>query len=401
MSSIYQRKGFWYIQLKISGKLVQKSLKTKDKRAAEQLQENLDAQQTLNLLDLSPKKIRIDEGLAQRIKVKKATIKESTAIRYREIAKNLVGFFDNRTKRFLDDLKDNDLAEYIEFRKQQNASGKTIFEELALLRATIQMFINRKSLTASPITEWPKVNRVAKRPETLGCYSLPEIKGIFHYFEGKPVYDYLITHFYTGCRRSELWALTVADINLSDRRIRIPSLKTATNPTNQFRYIEIHTELVPILENRCRGKKHTDLVFPRIGGENWLTKWLKIACKELQIPYRRLHGFRHSFISYLLNIGVHLRKVMAMAGHTNFGTTLKYSHVSQDELRGEIDKLQLPASVAKKTHKVPVVSAKRTPKNSREDLTELAGFTKIAPSKPLPVRIEKRVPNKGSKFKKR
>jgi len=50
--------------------------------------------------------------------------------------------------------------------------------------------------------------------------------------------------------------------------------------------------------------------------------------------------FDHAFISILLNAGAPLRAVMAMAGHANFSTTLRDSHISQNELRRKINALK-------------------------------------------------------------
>ena len=64
-----------------------------------------------------------------------------------------------------------------------------------------------------------------------------------------------------------------------------------------------------------------------------------ISCRSL-----RKNGFRHTFISQLQSNGVNLRAVMAMVGHNNFNTTLRYSHVSNHDLKGKINALSFPVN---------------------------------------------------------
>jgi len=49
-----------------------------------------------------------------------------------------------------------------------------------------------------------------------------------------------------------------------------------------------------------------------------------------------LEVVRHAFVANLLNVGTPLRAVMAVPGHSNFNTTLRYHHIFPHDLRGKI-----------------------------------------------------------------
>jgi len=46
------------------------------------------------------------------------------------------------------------------------------------------------------------------------------------------------------------------------------------------------------------------------------------------------------FVSGLLNSGVSAHLVMDMAGHKSLVTTMRYSHISQNDLKGKINKIE-------------------------------------------------------------
>ncbi|MBF0502380.1 MAG: site-specific integrase [Candidatus Riflebacteria bacterium] len=346
MSSIYQRNDTWYIQYLSNGKLIQKSLKTKDKRSAALQQKQLDAQITLGQINITKGKIPVKATFAKLLEIRRPSLRPSSFTRYKGLAANLVAFLESISREYMNDLTDTDIARYVTFRREKGASNKTIFEELLIMKYAVKMLIEHDHLIKSPVKRWPTVKVTSKKPESIGGYAQDEIRKILAHFAGNPIYDYFMGLIYTGCRRSELWAITIADIDFHNGAIRISSMKTGTNPTNQFRHIEIHRDLLPILRRRAEGKRQSDAIFPIQGKGLWLLRALRKACKDLGIQYRRLHGLRHTFISTLLNVGTPLRAVMEMAGHSDFETTLRYSHISQNDMRGKINQLDFGGGAA-------------------------------------------------------
>jgi len=337
MSSIYQRGKVWYYQTCSNGKTKQKSLKTTSKQEAKAKKRKLDAQIELGLLRVNNAKIPINDAFQQFLTRKRVSLKPSSITRYKIFIANLKKYFKNKRVLYLNHITDDIISDYVASRQTNDTSNKTITDEIAIMKATYNHFRDTANLTN--IKNWPKLKKTPKRPETLDYYTNEEIRQILNHFKDTENYGYYMTLTYTGCRKKELFNIKKSDIKFDAGYIKINSSKTASNYSNQSRDIEIHKELLPVLKTACKDVKANDYIFPIKGAGDWLRKSIKKACKKLSIPYKRLHGLRHTFVSLILINGVPPRIAMEMAGHTNMSTTLKYSHISQSDIKGKINKL--------------------------------------------------------------
>jgi len=69
--------------------------------------------------------------------------------------------------------------------------------------------------------------------------------------------------------------------------------------------------------------------------------WFEKAVKRADLrPAFRFHDLRHTFCSRLTAAGTPLRTVMELAGHRSFQTTLRYAHLSPDQLKRAIEKVE-------------------------------------------------------------
>lgn len=147
----------------------------------------------------------------------------------------------------------------------------------------------------------------------------------------------------TGARWGEAVALTVADIDLPNVRIR-RALKwspdnqrevRSTKTKKSNRTVVLPPELFPEIQALCEGKKGSELVFTATRGGQvqhrtfWSRYWLP-AVKHLE-PRPRIHDLRHSHASWLLARGVPIHIVQARLGHESIQTTVDtYSHLLPD-----------------------------------------------------------------------
>lgn len=147
----------------------------------------------------------------------------------------------------------------------------------------------------------------------------------------------------TGCRWGEAVALTVADVQLPNVRIRralkwspdnqrdVGATKTKKSNRTVAIPLDLHDELTAL----CKGKKKADLVFTASRGGQvqhrtfWSRYWLPAV--EHMDPRPRIHDLRHSHASWLLGGGVPIHVVQARLGHESIQTTVDtYGHLLPD-----------------------------------------------------------------------
>lgn len=139
----------------------------------------------------------------------------------------------------------------------------------------------------------------------------------------------------TGLRRGELFRLTWFDVDLEDRWVKVREGKAGSS-----RSLPLSDRVLAILTRRRTNQK-SSWVFPNsIGGHldpaNFARRIFKPALKQADIQEFRWHDLRHTFCSRLVMRGVHLQTVMALAGHKDYKTTLRYAHLAPDNLQAAI-----------------------------------------------------------------
>ena len=190
--------------------------------------------------------------------------------------------------------------------------------------------------------------REKRLPEVL---SKEEVKRIIKYISNLKHRVIITTLYSAGLRISELQALKLADID-SKRML----VKVRMSKGRKDRMIKLSEANLYLLRQYYRGYRPKQFLFEGPSGAPYssasIRKILKRACQRAGIKKRvSPHTLRHSYATHLLELGVDLRYVQAMLGHSRPETTMIYTHVSTvkiqdmanpfDELvQEEIDKLQ-------------------------------------------------------------
>ncbi|NLI79416.1 MAG: site-specific integrase [Candidatus Riflebacteria bacterium] len=353
MSSIIPRKGFWHIQYTRDGKKVHKSTRIRidldpEKKLAKQVQRNFDTDAARAAAGLGDVPMTIAEGLAGFISARKSEgVSEKWVSLMKLAAREWVEFFKRvKVSRFEDITPGHVNAFLVEKRKA--LSEKTLKMKLIIFRSTVRM-VNENRVNKIKMAKWPVIKRTPTRnPERIGGYAPDEVARLLAYFEGNRRRHWLAPVLflaYTGCRYSEMARAKVGDVRAG--RIRIESKKTATNPRNQFRMVELHPRLVEALAPILQDGKPGDRIFP--GAEKKypdLVNVFRRACKKLGIQYRRVHGLRHTWITQLLMAGTPVPVVMTMCGHRDLQTTLRYLDLPDGATSGYLGALDAFSGVS-------------------------------------------------------
>lgn len=178
--------------------------------------------------------------------------------------------------------------------------------------------------------------------------------------------------YYTGMRVGEIRALTWKQIDFKSNRITInrsiskrPNFQgqfVITSPkNNHIRSLAMNNTLITVLNiwkmncNQRKGFKETDLVFKRKDGESLSTTTIErrknMYCEAAGVKQIRIHDFRHSNASLLINIGTPVNVVSDRLGHRDKRQTLNiYSHLFPSAERVLIDKIDDLTNVYNNKH---------------------------------------------------
>ena len=154
--------------------------------------------------------------------------------------------------------------------------------------------------------------------------------------------------FSSGLRVSELVNLTLQDLNLKERMMRI------VGKGNKERIVPFSLKtqktLSVYLENTRKqlisdsgNMIGTNYVFLNSRGEKLTTRGVEYILQEIENKTGvtlslHPHKFRHSFATHLLNQGLDLRTIQELMGHASLSSTQVYTHVSNQKMHDEYEK---------------------------------------------------------------
>lgn len=157
---------------------------------------------------------------------------------------------------------------------------------------------------------------------------------------GKTVLE---TLYACGLRVSELCALDMNDIRLSERRLTVRHGKG-----EKERIVPVAQEAIDQIKKYLAVRKKYALekeraLFVNLRGNRisrqFVHTLIKKKVNELGLdPQISAHSFRHSFASHLLDGGADLRIVQELLGHSDIKTTQIYTHIQNKRLSDAYDR---------------------------------------------------------------
>ena len=177
------------------------------------------------------------------------------------------------------------------------------------------------------------------------------------YFENDTTYYTLFNLlYYTGCRIGEATALKISDFDIEKENLSITKsiarkvlnkdyLVTTPKNVSSFRTIKLNKQLVAILKAYLSSLEEYTKDSFLFGVEKPLStstigRKHREAIKSENLQPFRIHDFRHSHASLLINLDANVLLVAQRLGHSNIEMTLNtYSHLFPENEQKFIDKL--------------------------------------------------------------
>jgi site-specific recombinase XerD len=145
-----------------------------------------------------------------------------------------------------------------------------------------------------------------------------------------------------GLRAGEIARLRVEDIDSERMLIRVRQGKGRKD-----RSVNLSPKLLEVLREYYRKYKPKEWLFPgRTPDKPICPAVLSNLCRQIRrrAGFRKAispHTLRHTFATELLDAGVDIRRIQILLGHRSLKTTARYTHVSEEGLRGTPSPLEL------------------------------------------------------------
>ena len=254
---------------------------------------------------------------------------------------------DRLTQPVLAGWKNDIAASKLSIRTKQNAYATFS----ALLNYAVKMeYIPKNPLTV--LGNFKDAETVDKPEEKLQYYTSEQFQKFIAMAKEKAVtvtdwgyYVFFCVAFYIGARKGEINALKWSDIDGNTMHIRRSIAQKLKGgdvegpPKNKssYRDLQIPEPLMAVLaEHKARQKKASQLFsedYRICGGERPLRDTSienknKAFSSSAGLPHIRIHDFRHTHASLLVNEGINIQEIARRLGHSDVQMTWNtYSHL--------------------------------------------------------------------------
>ncbi len=230
--------------------------------------------------------------------------------------------------------------EYLAYLSSQGRSGVTRARKLAALKSFFSYLTDEHMITASPADTIHMPNKERKKKVVLRT---DEYSRMLSEAGGNPRdFSILQVFLQTGIRVSELIAITLEDLDVQNRMLKVHG------KGNKEREIPLEKKSVQALKSWLivRPESQDQHLFLNYSGEGLsirgvrkiVEKYLKKAGITKQIS---CHGLRRTFGSAKAGKGMNAFQLQKLMGHERITTTIAYVEIGQEELRRAMEATSL------------------------------------------------------------
>jgi len=346
---VYRRGNTWYIDFYVRGQRIRKKIGPSRKLAELALK---DAEVKIAKGDYlgiyEERKIPFSDYAKQYLeysktnKAKRSYERDVTSLRV-----HLVPYFG---RYWLANISTKMIEDYKAERKNR-VNPATVNRELACLKNMFTKAVEWGYLKANPAKG---VKLLKEKPKTPRYLTKEEVCSLLEACPPR-IYALVATAVNTGMRRGELLNLEWTDVDLNKRTITVRNKEEWHTKNYESRTIPVNDFLYEVLSKHPHHIR-SPYVFCNPDGSKYNNIWLNFeaALKKAGIEHLPFHSLRHTFASHLVMSGVDLATVQKLLGHKNIKTTMRYSHLAPDHLKGAVERLDF-------SHKL-VTSGKRAEK---------------------------------------
>ena len=210
---------------------------------------------------------------------------------------------------------------YIDYLQKKGNSNKTINDKISYLSKLLTYAVKNQLIPYKPYIPYLKV--ISTKEKYLTQDEIIKMLKWTHTNKQKELRQILLIGLYTGLRINNI--LKLNNQLYKDNSLYIYDSKVNRNfilpVSNKIKYIIANLKGFNIDYNQCY------YIFNKMKKELNLDKQITI------------HTLRHTFCSNLIQKGIPITPIQKLANHKKIQTTMRYSHLSKNELTAAINKL--------------------------------------------------------------
>ena len=247
-------------------------------------------------------------------------------------------YLENKKNKTYKNITKEDLFSYLEYLDAKKYSVASVMRKLSAIKSFHHFLYKTEKI--SNITENIESPRFYKKiPNILSIEEMEQLLDI----PLRTPFDYrnkamLELMYATGLRVSELVNLTITNIDLDEKIVRVfgKGNKERIVPIGDIALKYLNIYFVQYRDS-LKNKRLCDKLFLNNHGTGMTRqgffKILKQIAEQTQLNKNITpHMLRHSFATHLLNNGADLRSIQLMLGHNNLSTTQIYTNVNNETL---------------------------------------------------------------------
>jgi len=230
------------------------------------------------------------------------------------------------------------IRKWVAFLSTRQLSAKTINRKLSTLRSFYNFLLRENLIDSNPVLKITRLKTEKKLPEFISDEKMNFLldSSVFtEDFEGVRNHLLIEMLYGTGIRRAELINLSVKDIDLNKKTVKV------TGKRNKQRIIPFPDSLTSLIDSYILMRKSVEtnthsLFITKTGKQIYPNLVYRIVKKYISFvstqKKKSPHTLRHTYATTLLNNGADINAVKELLGHANLSATQIYTHNTFEKL---------------------------------------------------------------------
>ena len=283
-----------------------------------------------------------------------SAIKPSSYERYEGVYRNYIQGCVLSGKQ-IKEITSQDVQKYYSKLYAGGVSTSRIYNINKVLRKYFNWCIGHQLIEKNPCSRVTIPGKREYKEEIIEVFSDDEIRRIVRAIDN-PTYKLMIVFaFNTGMRLGELLALRYQDVengvvrvtqSLSEYAVIDADGESKREQGLQSPKSRTSIREIPLPDGIVLPEGNPDdFIFLTSNGKHiskasFRKTWMRIL-ERANVPYRKFHACRHSYITRLIQAGVPIAVVKELAGHSTIEMTMRYTHIDLADKLAAVKKLSL------------------------------------------------------------